>query len=130
MKRIMSLVVVGMFSAMAATAATVPASLQSKVASDEQLTAVRGGASTFGGGTWNITMPSVTITPPATPIVTITPPATPIIQISQVVVNQGGAITITLPTITITPPVTPIVTITPPATPIFSFTKPVVTRTP
>ena len=46
MKRIACLVIAGIFSAMAASAATVPGSLKSKVASDKTLSEVRGGSAT------------------------------------------------------------------------------------
>jgi len=113
---------------MAASAATVPASLKSKVASDDQLASVRGSAGiTLGGGTWHITLPSLTYTPPLTPIIQPNPPAFPTVVITPIVVNNSGTITITLPTVTITttPP-----TITPPAGPLFTFTPPAIWHTP
>lgn len=128
MKRILCLAVAGMFTAMAASAASVPASLKSKVASDDQLASVRGGApATIGGGVWQITMPSLTINRPATPVFQPNPPGFPQIAHTPIIVVNNGSITITLPTFTVTttPP-----TITPPASPIVSFTLPSIVKLP
>lgn len=55
MKRILCLVVAGMFTALAASAATVPGTLKAKVATDDQLASVRGGRA--------VTLPQITIPP-------------------------------------------------------------------
>jgi len=121
---------IGLFTAMAASAASVPASLKSKIASDDQLATVIGGSGVLGGGTPSITMPKL-ILPGGTaiggktitvfvPTITITTPTTPVIQTTPIFVQSGGTWTITAPTITITKPATKVVVV--------AVTTPIVTR--
>ena len=118
MKRMLVGLVVGLITAMAASAATVPESLKSKVASDDQLASVCGGSTTVGGQSYSITFPSVTFKSVTyggktwtahMPSVVITPPATPIVAVTPVVVHVGSTWTITFPSVTITQPATKII---------------------
>ena len=128
MRFMLCLLAVGLFAATASAA--IPDAMQAKLVPDDELALVRGGATTLGGGTISITLPSVTITRPAVPVLTINKPTGPKFEITPLEVIRDGGITIKLPTITINKPSTPPIVITKPATPIVTFTAGSVVKSP